>query len=70
MNDLKYFVVDSKDIDKVDWSNVVESSGNHCRWNKDRTKFIVKSSKFQRWYLNKPIYNLFTIKQVISSNEW
>lgn len=67
---LKYFVVDSKDLDKVDWTSLVEDSSDKCRWNKSRTKFVVKSVKFQRWHLNKPIYNLSAIKQLLLSNEW
>ena len=56
MTELKYFIVDSQDKDKVNWNTVVETGLDRYRWNKSRTQFIVKSKNFQRWHLNKQIY--------------
>ena len=67
---MKYFIVDANDQSKVNWDTVVESSIDRCRWKKDRTQFIVKSKNFQRWYLNKPIYDLSTIKTIIRTQGW
>ena len=70
MTELKYFIVDASDQMKVNWETVVETSLDKCRWNRPRTQFIVKSKNFQRWYLNKPIYDLSAIKYIMKRQEW
>lgn len=70
MTELKYFIVDSNDETKVNWNTVVETSPDRCRWNKNHTQFIVKSKNFQRWHLNKPIYDLSAIKEIMKRQDW
>lgn len=70
MTELKYFIVDSQDKDKVNWNTVVETGIDRCRWNKSRTQFIVKSKTFQKWHLNKPIYTLSAIKEIMNRQDW
>jgi hypothetical protein len=70
MTHVKYFVVDACDTNNIDWNTVVENCQGTCRWNKKKTKVIVKSLKVPRWYLNKPIYTLPKIKGLLLNGEW
>ena len=70
MTALKYFVVDGTDVNKINWKSVVESSAENCRWNKSKTKLILKGPKVPKWYVNKPIYSLYDIKEILRNGEW
>lgn len=65
---LKYYIVDVDNIKDINWDTTIEKSIDNCRWNKSKTEIIVKSFKVPRWYTNKPIYNIYSIKKHITNS--
>lgn len=71
MHHYKYIVIAQADIHKVDFKDVVEKSINHVRWNKDRTKFLLKfTDKCPKWYVKSPIYTKDQMLLKIRKNLW
>ena len=72
-NDRTYVILDSSDLDTVNFSLVEETSASTIRYNLDSTKFIVKYAGSQPVFLTgKQTYTHSEIKAIVSdtSNGW
>ena len=47
----KYVIIDSEDVDNIDFSQVQETSVDTLRWNKDKTKTFVKYEGYKPKFL-------------------
>lgn len=70
VSDMRFCIVHVDDIHKVDWSTVAEESLETCRWNRNKTKILLKTHRVPRWYVDKPVYNWSKIKEILKSDEW
>ena len=67
----KYIVISINDLDKVDWETVIQKDMHTARYNRDRTKLILKFvGSIPYWYVNKPIYMLKDIQKMLLNGEW
>lgn len=68
----KYLIIDSKDINNVQFQDLCESDITKVRWNNAHTRFVVKTKQgmIPRWYIGKPIYNTNQIRSITSTSNW
>ena len=66
-----YMVINTEHAVDVDWNTVVQADINTVRFNKDKSKLILKSNHgIPSWYVDKPIYNQTQIKQLLATPAW
>lgn len=66
-----YMVINTEHAVDVDWNTVVQADINTVRFNKDKSKIILKSNHgIPSWYVNKPVYNQNQIKQLLATPAW
>lgn len=69
----KYIILESGDVDLIDFNDVVEDSKNTLRYNLDNTSFIVKfSGETPDFLRGKTQYNQDEILEIINdpNNGW
>ena len=73
MSDKKFVIINSSEVSTIDFSQVLETSANTLRYNKDRTKTFVKYIGSQPSFLSgKTEYTMNEIKAIIDDvdGEW
>ena len=67
----KYMVISTNDLDEVDWDTVVQTGAHTTRYNRNRTRLILKFvGSIPYWYVNKPIYTFKDIKKLLANGDW
>ena len=69
----QYVIINSEDVDNIDFSQVQETSVETLRWNKDNTKTFVKYEGYKPKFLyGKTAYSYNQILEILNDvdGEW
>ena len=66
----QYVIINSEDVDNIDFSQVQETSVETLRWNKDNTKTFVKYEGYKPKFLyGKTAYSYSQIQVILNDHE-
>ena len=71
MEDIKYVIINSSEVSSVDFSQVLEDSADTLRYNKNKTKTIIKFKGETPSFLNgKTQYTNSEMLEQLETSEW
>ena len=68
---MKYTILNTEELNSVNFDEVLETSQNTLRYNNQKTKFVLKfKGNTPSFLVNKQLYDYKGIMQILNSPDW
>jgi len=68
---MKYTILNTEELDSVNFDEVLETSQNTLRYNNQKTKFVLKfTGNTPSFLVDKQLYDYNGIMEILNSPDW